>query len=318
MLHGNFRLVLVFLFISAGQLHAQWESSPWPNMDSGRMGMCSDIAVRVRDYRGLPIMGAVVTMENYGIPFSTDTQGVALIPCQVSNGFLTRVEVRAPGYSVSRVALLPGGRSRIDVTLDTRDPVGKAAEDTVSVRELYAAVQSQSQDLQNQAAGALRHKDYDKAEKLLLQAEELTPSAAGIANNLGIVELHRNDLNAAGSWFEKAVKISQHKADMVSNLGLVRWMQRRTEESYSLVKEAASMGYETELGNYILGTIGLGEGLNKESAERLKKASPDRFPYRDLYLSIALRNLGKTKVADEAYGKFLQHHPVPYALTRLQ
>jgi len=53
------------------------------------------------------------------------------------------------------------------------------------------------------AAGALRHKDYDKAEKLLLQAEELTPSAAGIANNLGIVELHRNDLNAAGSCLRR-------------------------------------------------------------------------------------------------------------------
>jgi Flp pilus assembly protein TadD len=314
MSHGKFLLVLVFLLISAGPLRAQWESSPWPDAGSDRMGMCRDIVVRVRDFMGAPIIGAVVTTEDNGIPFTTDSQGLASIPCQRSDGILPRMEVRAPGYNVSRVTMLPGGRSRLEVTLDKRDPVGKAAENTINVRELYATVQAESQDLQNQAAGALQRKDYDKAEKLLLQAEELTPSLAGIATNLGIVALRRKDLNMACSWFEKAAKISPHQADIVSNLGLVRWMQHRTEESYRLVKQAASMGYETGLGNYILGTVALGQGQNKEATQRLKKISPDRFPYRDLYLSIALRNLGKTRAADETYRKFQQRNPVPYAM----
>jgi hypothetical protein len=95
-------------------------------------------------------------------------------------------------------------------------------------------------------------------------------------------------------------------------------MQHRSEESYNLLRKAAAMGHETFLGNYIMGRVDLEKGLNKEAAYHLRKIPPKRFPYRDLYLSIALRNLGKTKAADEAHRNFLQRNPVPYSISSLQ
>jgi len=60
-----------------------------------------------------------------------------------------------------------------------------------------------------------------------------------------------------------------------------------------------------------MGILPLEKGLYTDAAEHLKKVSRTRFRYRDLYLSIALRNCGKTKAADEAFRRFLKHNPAP-------
>ena len=55
------------------------------------------------------------------------------------------------------------------------------------------------------------------------------------------------------------------------------------------------------------------KGFPKQAVDRLKKVPAEKYPYRDLYLSIALRECGKTKAADESYRAFLKRHAVPYA-----
>lgn len=80
------------------------------------------------------------------------------------------------------------------------------------------------------------------------------------------------------------------------------------------MRKAAATGYETGAGNYIMGTIHLEKGMNKQAVKCLKKISPDKLPYRDLYLSIALRNLGKVKAADEAFRSVLRRNSISYAL----
>jgi Tfp pilus assembly protein PilF len=172
--------------------------------------------------------------------------------------------------------------------------------------------------LQQEAEKALAAKDYEVAEKLLMEVLQLTPSSASAANNLGVVALHKKDLETAASWFQKASEEAPYKPDILGNFGLVRWMQRRPEESYTILKKAFSMGYESNLGNYILGTVGLKNGDSKDAVERLKKTPPERFPYRDLYLSIALRNCGKTRAADESYRNFFRHNPAPFLISLFQ
>ncbi len=307
----------MFLLASISQSPAQSGLNPWPKTDSERTGMCRDMEIRVKNSSGGPIMGAAVTLETYGIPLTTDAQGLISIPCRPNNGVAFRMQVSAPGYKALRVTMSPTAASRLEVTLDAQEIPGKAGVRTISARELRQTVQVDSRNLQNQAARALERRDYDTAEKLLLQAQELTPSLPGIANNLGIVALRRKDLNAAGAWIEKAMQIAPTKADIVANLGLIRWMQHRSEESYKLLRKAAAMGHETALGNYIIGKMGVVKGLNKEAADHLRKIPPKRFPHRDLYLSLALRNMGKTKAAEEAYRNFLHRNPVPYAISTL-
>jgi hypothetical protein len=306
-------LALLFLPVFAAQLPAQWRSNRSSRANADPMGSCNDIEVDVRDSTGTAISNAVVTTDNGVMPFATDSRGLAAIPCLAVSDVFTMLEVRAPGYYPSRVMMANNG-PRFLVILDKRDGIKEGSETTINAQELRRDVQAKSRELQDQASKAIGRKDYDTAERLLIQAHELTPSLAMIPNNLGVVELHRKDLDAAGKWFEKAMQIAPYEADIAENLGIVRYMQRREDESYQLLMKAAGMGYETSAGNYIVGTLSLEKGMNRQAVECLKKISPDTFPYRDLYRSIALHNLGKTKAADEAYRDFLKRNPVAYAL----
>ncbi len=78
------------------------------------------------------------------------------------------------------------------------------------------------------------------------------------------------------------------------------------------------MGHETGSGNYIMGMVSLKKGEMKEAAKRLKKAPEGLFPYRDLFLSLALRNIGKTKEADKAFSRYLKQIRAPLDLSTLQ
>jgi hypothetical protein len=312
--YGKFLVGLVFLSAAVTQLPAQWGPD---SMNSDVGGMCGDIQVHVQDSSGMAVMGATVVTDISFAQATTDSQGMAWIPCRSTNSTFANLEVSAPGYQPARVPMMPYGSSYLEVRLERQEPVRTGPEETISARELSPSIQAESQELLNQAGKAIERKDYDKAQDLLLKAQQLTPSAASVLNNLGVVALHKKDLDAAASWFEKAAHAAPFKPDIVGNLGLIRWIQHRNDESYTLLLKAASMGYDTSLGHYILGTVGLGKGMDKEAAENLKKISSDRYPYRDLYLSIALRNEGKTKAADESYRNFVKRNPVPYAFSVL-
>ena len=226
--------------------------------------------------------------------------------------------ITALGYKAAHVTVMPDARYHFDVRLDRREPVARSGGTTVNASELSGSVQKQSAQLQQQAERLLASKDYESAEKLLLEAFHLTPSAAPIANNLGVVALSKKDLDSAGSWFQKAAEEAPYKSDILGNLGLVRWMQHRREESYDILVKAFSQGYESGLGHYILGTIGVENGKSKEATEHLKRITAERFPYRDLYLSIALRNCGKAKAADQSYQSFLRRNPPPFLISVLR
>lgn len=272
--------------------------------------------MKVTDQSGTPIMGAAVVPENGAMEWRTDLQGIAAVPCRLLERASTTVNVSAPGYRAASKVLLPqDARSIVEVRLDKNEPVSRYAGMTVKASELKPGIRKQSVDLQKEAERALSAKDYDNAEKLFLEALQMMPSEGTISNNLGVIAMSRNDILSAASWFQKASEEAPYRADILGNLGLIRWMQRRNDESYAALVKAFAYGYETDLGHYILGTIKLERGESKEAVEHLKKVSTNRFPYRDLYLSIALRNCGKEKAADEAHRNFLRRNPAPFLIS---
>ena len=119
-------------------------------------------------------------------------------------------------------------------------------------------------------------------------------------------------------WFEKAVQAAPYEPSMVANLGLVRWMQRRLDESYELLQRADSMGYSTPGGNFLLGVMSLRKSNPKLAMNYLKKVPVEKYPYRDLYLSLAQREAGKAKAAEESFRTFMKHHTVEYAASAFQ
>ncbi|NLT66325.1 MAG: tetratricopeptide repeat protein [Acidobacteria bacterium] len=304
-------LGMVFLSILGPLAFAQMRPPSFPGASRGPLGGCRDIAVEVTDMMGAAIMGAAVSTQDSGIEMTTDSNGVADIPCRAVNGMMPMVEVRANGFHPERVALTPDMNFRYTVRLNRKNPPNVSGSNTISVDELYPDVQQKSLRLQEQAAKALAIRDYEGARRLYLEALQLTPSSPIISNNLGVISLHLKDLDSAGKWFQKAAEEAPYKPDILGNLGLVLWMQGRMDESYDSLKKALVYGYESNLAHYILGTVGLRKGESEAAVQHLKKASRDRFPQRDLYLSIALRNCGKTKDADASFRDFLKHNPAP-------
>lgn len=307
---GKFSLGVVSLLIVSAPLQAQWNPNVNPFPGDER---CREISVLVTDAAGVAIMGANVATENSIMQMTTDARGMVSIPCRTLENPMPIVDVTASGYQPARITLTPGRGSRYEtVRLDRREqPAIKSSGSVVNINELSLDKQRQSAALQQRAQSAMADKDYDAAERALIEALQLTPSEPSIANNLGVVSLHRKDLDSAGKWFQKASDLAPFKPDILGNLGLVRFMQGQAEESYTILLRAFGQGYESNLGHYILGSVGALKGEGKEAIEHLKKVTSERFPYRDLYLSLALRKIGKTKDADSTYQSFLKRNPAP-------
>ncbi|HTY64448.1 MAG TPA: hypothetical protein VMG30_19525 [Acidobacteriota bacterium] len=297
--------VLVLLLASETALPAQSGVAPARPGIRDRAGICPDIEIDVKDTSGRAIAGALVVDENGVMQYLTNFQGRALVPCTNSGRAMRVVEVHAPEYQSTKVTILPNTRSRLDAILQAQAPLPIASRFTVNAQELQKPVQGESRRLQVQAEKALNRKDYTAAEQLYLQAMKLTTSEASIPNNLGVLAWRRGDRNAAGAWFEMAAQIDPYNPLSETNLAIIRWSQDRREESYKLMKTTEARGYESDMGNYIIGVVSLEKGMNKEAANHLKKVPRGRFPNRDLFLSMALRSLGKTKSADELYRSFL-------------
>jgi Tfp pilus assembly protein PilF len=275
--------------------------------------MDTGIELNVKDSMGRAIRGAVVAPEDNAMQYSTDSDGVARIPRANSMQATRIMNIRAPGYESLRVALIPDSRSRLEIILREHKPMAPGSGLTVSVQDLRNPGKQELLNLQTQAEQALHHKNYDSAEKLYLQAVKLASSNATIPNNLGILALRHGDMIAASSWFEMATKIDPYRAEYGVNLGIIRWLQNRREESYKLLKMALDRGYKSGACDYIVGIVSLDKGLNEDAAEYLDHVPGGSFPYRDLFLSMALRNLGKVKSADKLYRSFLRRNPFPFA-----
>jgi hypothetical protein len=310
--HGKALSLLSVLFVALGANgYAQWGPT-WPEMPgSNRDSDCENVSIIVRDSTGIGIVGATVIPENAGLETTTDMDGRAAVPCSARTT-ISSIQVSAPGYKSRSITFSPGMDSYLEVKLDRVSPRVTGSGGTVSASELSGDIQAKSSRLQSEANAALAKEDYVEAKKLLSEALQLTPSSATLCNNLGVVALRQKNYDEAGDWFQRAVKSSPGQADILGNLGLVRWIQQRDQESYEILTRAFQLGYESKFGHYILGVGDLKKGQLKDSVAHLKKAPAERFPYRDLYLSIALRNMGKTKAAEESYHTFLQHNPARY------
>jgi len=306
--------IVYFVFAVMGAQAQVLQGGGWQNDGVSQLPgqNCQQVAVLVREKGGLGISGATVRLEGIW-EATTNLNGVAMFDCRPSLSFPATVEVTASGYKPERLAIGPMNGEPEAIDMERLNPQTRYLGEKVDVRELSPEVRQKSDQLVTEASKAMAQGHYETAKQLLTEALKLTPSSAPIYNNLGVACLHTQDIAAAASWFEKAVKAAPYDASMAGNLGLVRWVQHRPEESYAILVRADAMGYESGGGHYVLGVMSLEKGLVKKAIEHLKKISSDKFPYRDLYLSIALRISGKTKAAEDSYQSFLRRDPVPYA-----
>jgi hypothetical protein len=94
---------------------------------------------------------------------------------------------------------------------------------------------------------------------------------------------------------------------------LIRYLQHRERESYLLLDRAVEAGFASPTAHYILGVMSLQNGHFERASDQLRRTDSSRYPYRDLYLSIAQRELGKEKTAEKTFQSFVKSHKAPLA-----
>lgn len=315
-LYARITIGLFFTFITVTQLQAQWAQTPWIDNADSQDGIrshldsnCNPMRISVKDGDGRAIAGAVLVMEDTGYPTSTDLLGIAEITACKVGIMPPRVSIRASGYKSAGLTLLLASSSRFEVTLESEASIPRSTATTVDVAELDSRTREKARFLQKKAVKALEDRKYEDAEKLFREALQLIPASPVIANYLGSIALQNREYDVAESWFQKATSAAPFQPTYLANIGLVRWLQQRPDESYDIMTEACARGYQSNLAHFILGTVGLGKGRNQEAVYHLTKISSKEFPYRDLYLSMAFRNIGRIKEADRLYRKFAQRNP---------
>jgi hypothetical protein len=184
---------------------------------------------------------------------------------------------------------------------------------TIGVEELSHRVLEESLRLQQAGLNAIRREDYETAVRIFQRALELTPSSLAIYNNIGVCEARRYRVGEAAAWFEKARDMAPFDPLIAGNLGLMRWLQHRTDESYELLAVSISRGGATSAAqHYAMGLMELEKGHPSEGIRNLTTVDRNRFPYRDLFLSAAQRNMGRPGASQKSYRRFMDRYRAPW------
>jgi tetratricopeptide (TPR) repeat protein len=242
--------------------------------------------------------------------YRTDSNGIVEIPCWHGDCAGQAFDIRASGYRSARVTVPADCSENVPVLLENAGRAPQLGGNTIGIVELSQQRQARLASLRRAIAGAFVIRDYSGAERMLLEALQLNPSAAWIANGLGIVALGRGNYDEAALWFDKAAESAPFDPDIMGNCGIIRWLQNRPEESHVLLAKAATLGYKSGLGRYVHGILDLKNGQFADACDNLQHISADQYPHRDLYMSIAWRGLGKAKAADKSFCNYLRRNPV--------
>jgi Tfp pilus assembly protein PilF len=267
----------------------------------------------IRDLAGIPLRNAAVQLGDR--IKRTNFDGIVIVEQFPGLRYPLKLQVRAPGFR-QVTTLIDPTRQRIEVFLTPHSHSPTAGTKVVSVSELSPEVRAEAARLCEAALAAVEKGDLPAAHVLLRQAHEKTPSSTGIHQGLALIALHQGRVDDAARWLEEALELNPSSSRLIGDLGTVRFFQERRQESYRLLSRAVERGYDRTGTHYRLGLLAFGEGRWKEASKEFKRTSADRFPYRDLFLSQALRRLGKTREAAQAFLRFLARNPVSVFITR--
>jgi hypothetical protein len=312
-------LLLVFLTGVATEAHSQTGQTRTPQTNRRNASRSRTFIINVKDNAGSPVPNAVAFLGEVSAE-SADSEGVIRIEPRAFLRLPMLVDVRARGFCPRQVLVEGFEQGSIDVYLEKVETGAPRRERTVSVGELSPDNRAASQKLEEATLRALESGDNQKAEELLRMALDENQSSSAIYINLGIAILRQGRTDEAAGYLEKGFQLAPYDRTAAGNLGLMRWVQGRHEECYDLLDRAVALGFQSPLAHYYLGVLSLGRGYYKQSAEVLGSLDPNRFRYRDLYLSVALRGLGKLQLARKTFLEFLQRNPVemlPFAARAL-
>ena len=299
-------LLVVLLPIVAGYARAQTPRTRRPADNA----MTRTLSIIVRDPSGQPIPGALATIREGARAQRAGEDGVIRLDLRGDVRVPLFIEVWADGYKSHSEMFDEITRPVIEITLQRLQKEIPKSGTSIGVGELSGDARSKSTRLQEQARDALRAGDLPRAQELLLAALELSPSDPSVLNGLGVATMRQGKVDQASIWFEKSYKISQDRAFPAAHLGIIRWVQNNPDESYRYFDEAVSHGFSSPMTHYYLGILSIGKAEWKQAVEQLGLASPERFRYRNLFLGLAYRGMGRDRKAAANFREFVKRNQV--------
>ena len=294
------------ILLTAPVMAQEWLGVPGA-IPRDRHGRARSYILQVRDASGIPIPGAVAMLSDIWIE-QADSTGAVRFAAREAMRLPAVIKVTARGYE-PRELLFDGSESMMEISLEKLETRNPAAGSSVSVAELAPETRDASERLQREAVEALLHGENNEAERMLLEAIQLTPSAGAAYNNLGVAVLRQRRLEDAVRWFENSYELRPMDSAAAGNLGLIRCVQGRRDDCYRLLDKATALGFEAPMAHYCLGVLALERANWKQGARELERVSPERFAYRDLYLTVALRGIGRQHEAARSFQSFLRRRP---------
>lgn len=153
----------------------------------------------------------------------------------------------------------------------------------------------------NLAIGLLGLKQYDEAEKALLEAIDCSPSLAEAYVQLGGICLQRGDLDGCLDWNQRAVKSRAGFSEGYGNIGFAQLQKGNVEEAIKALQKAIAFNSNFIQAYTTLANAYLMEGLVEESIQANLKALriEPKFAIAHNNLAIGYLELGKFDSAIE-------------------
>ena len=115
---------------------------------------------------------------------------------------------------------------------------GKIDETEALCKQILQAQPGNADVFQLLGGIALRRKNYEEAEKFVLQAIAIDKRAAEFRNDLGNIYKAQDKLELAEKYFRKAMKLAPGYADPYANLGSLLAIQEKLQEAASFYEKA--------------------------------------------------------------------------------
>lgn len=121
-------------------------------------------------------------------------------------------------------------------------------------------------------AELLEKREFNEAEKLLLEIKSKQPNFVPLYNKWGIIHIHRKDYKEAKTILNQAIQIDNSYAPAITNLGSIMRKEGNIRKAKELYKKAIEVDPEYGLAYNNLGVIYREEGNYTQSVKNLKKA----------------------------------------------
>ena len=257
-----------------------------------------DVRVELTDGNGV-VVNSAYTSASGRFEFSRVASGIYLVVA-TSGLQQTTERVEASNFS-NLVSIRMQGRGK---------PADGVGGDSISVAQYR--VPAKAREAYRKAHSAVEKGKTDEANKHLAKALEIFPNYAEALTLRGVLELNRQDSQAAVADLDKAIKADANYAMAYMVMGSALNMQSRFDEAIRALQRGESLAPTYWQAHFEMGKSYIGKADYPAALRQLERAenlAPEEYPLIYLLRAHALLSMKQFPEAMAALQAYLQKDP---------